>query len=1063
MSLIAHYPLTGNIDDYSGNGNHGLNYGATTNSSGKIGSCYHFGTGYNRVELPLGNLKDMLNFSIAFWCKVDTTASNTVDERIITVRRASGSTAWSVTYARPSTYVSQLEFYYYDGSTVVTKTLSSFLKNQWQHIALVVQNNKLYYFIDGVDMSSQTNDIQISPVDTYGNVVIGNFGSELSRPLGGWLNDLRIYDYGLSTKEIFDLSRAKVLHYAFDDFQEPTDNILYDNQIFSPEIGGLTIGVSISSLVLNQKFRITSTTINPPYTYGSFRLYVPLSKLVNGKTYNLSCKYKIIQGTLFEMMDWCDQPIVSSTIDYGEYRFHSAYGSKTTYDNTFRFMDFYISENTIVEIWDIQLEQKSYFTPFTNQPRDGEITNLSMMGNNALLDISSTPKWVNESKIGIGSYEFFGISDYIQLGYPNSFQDFTNCTISFWRKNASTISHWLPFVGQTTSYYLMATLNGTGAFYHNNAGSPKIYKDGVYSPSATPFTDTDTWHHYVLTKVNLSAWTALRLSGYGGQWNCEGLFSDVRLYNMELSDSEILALYKNRYSLDINGNLCAVALCNNGIGSVSNNKIAYHNWEEGDYSLTNKTFVGDLPSHNMTFNYNGNFTTKILQRPNPVDVLDRMIEYRVPTTHYVQYAHPTPYYYFTFDKTKTYRYSQWIYRHAEVSSSYSSRCYLGIQGNTVCDINTTTLNSNPYFTYPTMNDSKYMDKWVLQVFYIYPYGSIGNPTRGAVYSLNGTSIADGMNFNWASSTSSHIRQYPMYEYGEITAGSYVLHYRPRLDIIDGSEPSIEDLLSCGEHLSLIGDSHKAHGIKETGVAIFRDYSEIGIMKGLAAYYPLDGDVLDYGGSNYHGTNSGATLGFGIKNMAYQFDGINNYISFPEVVSCDLIRKLGITYAAWVKLNTVKESRIIGQQISNGYSDYCSGGIGVNGIGKPIAICYDDNVAYKYVTGDTTLLVGQWYYLVVTYDINDKSLKLYVNGQKEGVDSPITTFSRLITNASNRIGLKDHASAFPTDGIIGEVRIYGRTLSPEEIAINYDIYNPTGSQLKSTKDCFYVKGQIKEGY
>jgi hypothetical protein len=40
-----------------------------------------------------------------------------------------------------------------------------------------------------------------------------------------YLNDGRVYNHALSDKEIYELSKAKILHYTFNDFQEPTENI----------------------------------------------------------------------------------------------------------------------------------------------------------------------------------------------------------------------------------------------------------------------------------------------------------------------------------------------------------------------------------------------------------------------------------------------------------------------------------------------------------------------------------------------------------------------------------------------------------------------------------------------------------------------------------------------------------------------------------------------------------------------------------------------------------------------------------------------------------------------
>lgn len=78
-------------------------------------------------------------------------------------------------------------------------------------------------------------------------------------------------------------------------------------------------------------------------------------------------------------------------------------------------------------------------------------------------------------------------------------------------------SGWLPFVGQSTSHYIMATTSGTGNFYHSgNVGSrtKNIYIDGVKIGTTTPPVQDNNWHHYVITGLDLSAWTQFNINGY---------------------------------------------------------------------------------------------------------------------------------------------------------------------------------------------------------------------------------------------------------------------------------------------------------------------------------------------------------------------------------------------------------------------------------------------------------------------------------------------------------------------------------------------------------------------
>ena len=103
------------------------------------------------------------------------------------------------------------------------------------------------------------------------------------------------------------------------------------------------------------------------------------------------------------------------------------------------------------------------------------------------------------------------------------------------------------------------------------------------------------------------------------------------------------------------------------------------------------------------------------------------------------------------------------------------------------------------------------------------------------------------------------------------------------------------------------------------------------------------------------------------------------------------------------------------------------------------VAYNDAGAYVYTNSNTILEVNKWYYIVGTFDINDKFLRLYVNGVLDGISTAVTIFSRLLTNSSNRIGSKDGTTTLPFNGLISNVKIYNKTLSINEILINYNAF------------------------
>ena len=87
-----------------------------------------------------------------------------------------------------------------------------------------------------------------------------------------------------------------------------------------------------------------------------------------------------------------------------------------------------------------------------------------------------------------------------------------------------------------------------------------------------------------------------------------------------------------------------------------------------------------------------------------------------------------------------------------------------------------------------------------------------------------------------------------------------------------------------------------------------------------------------------------------------------------------------------------------------------------------------------VTG--LIQTGQWYHLVATHDGTDA--KIYVNNVLNKTQSSNITSSLLDTgNIPTRIGYRYRNSDVNySDGRIGEVRIYDRALTSNDVAVNF---------------------------
>lgn len=91
--LLAYYPFNGNANDSSGNGHHGIVYGATLTADrfGDTNSAYYFDGLSNRIEL--GSWFNYNVFSISMWVKPDsiqTTLADIIDNNHNTSRSWTG-------------------------------------------------------------------------------------------------------------------------------------------------------------------------------------------------------------------------------------------------------------------------------------------------------------------------------------------------------------------------------------------------------------------------------------------------------------------------------------------------------------------------------------------------------------------------------------------------------------------------------------------------------------------------------------------------------------------------------------------------------------------------------------------------------------------------------------------------------------------------------------------------------------------------------------------------------------------------------------------------------------
>jgi hypothetical protein len=192
------------------------------------------------------------------------------------------------------------------------------------------------------------------------------------------------------------------------------------------------------------------------------------------------------------------------------------------------------------------------------------------------------------------------------------------------------------------------------------------------------------------------------------------------------------------------------------------------------------------------------------------------------------------------------------------------------------------------------------------------------------------------------------------------------------------------------------------------------------VPGLFAYYPFNGDVQDYSGSGYHGTNNGATFVSGINGQSLNFNGKDNFVSAPVNINPDMMPQITIT--AWVRAENASPNQQVISHDNGNYDrsvgiDYRGGGIGWS--------CFSGSGA---VLGYREVSIGEWVFLAVVYDQAAAKVRLYVND---------TMYEETGTLGSGwdyiNIGRNPSFGEYFA-GAIDDVRIYNEALDTDEISL-----------------------------
>jgi hypothetical protein len=200
--------------------------------------------------------------------------------------------------------------------------------------------------------------------------------------------------------------------------------------------------------------------------------------------------------------------------------------------------------------------------------------------------------------------------------------------------------------------------------------------------------------------------------------------------------------------------------------------------------------------------------------------------------------------------------------------------------------------------------------------------------------------------------------------------------------------------------------------------------------GLVGWWPFNGNANDESGNGNNGTVSGATLTtdrFGNANKAYNFDGMNDFITAPK----NYTFSNSITFNLWSNISSLSGVQTL----------FSSWGSNVNL--RTFTIYYESQYYrnsiqtmnnQEYVFSNQTPLTGVWKMLTGTYDGN--TLNIYENGQL--ISSTTTGSSNFNLNQYNfyNFGTEDQLTQF-YNGKLDDIGIWNRALTQQEIIALYN--------------------------
>jgi hypothetical protein len=200
--LVLWLPFDGDIRDYSGNSNHGINYGANW-SNDSIGKSLMFNGIDNYLQILSSNSLGLSNAIGSVSCQIKTTVSGV--QRDILVK---GTTTWWLLRLRTDGVV---RVQLYDGATQLKRDSTKIVNDgKWHLVTSTFRNGEsCYLYIDGKRSDGNATINTINSIANTDSVLIAN-GVLSGGYLSANIKNVRIYNRDLNSMEVWDLYQREL-------------------------------------------------------------------------------------------------------------------------------------------------------------------------------------------------------------------------------------------------------------------------------------------------------------------------------------------------------------------------------------------------------------------------------------------------------------------------------------------------------------------------------------------------------------------------------------------------------------------------------------------------------------------------------------------------------------------------------------------------------------------------------------------------------------------------------------------------------------------------------------